>query len=476
MLPFADLSEKKDQEFFSDGLTEELLDLLAKTPWLQVIARKSSFSFKGKSDDIPTIARKLNVANILEGSVRKSGIRLRVTTQLIRADTGVHVWSETYDREVRDVFKVQDEIAGAITRVLTHRLLGGDEAGKSNSPKAMDQVAYLLYLEGQHEFRPHTKEGTEKAIELFKQVTVLQPDFSDGFAALGAAYLNNAEDHKERTDLIPAAGAALARALLLDPTNLRAVSSHLDLALHARDWPSAAADARRMKAINPYSATTLGEMFRYYQLLGFPDLALDAARGAAALDPLSFVRRLNVAAALLRIARYPEGAAAALSALELQPKHVFMLSLLCTADAYSGRVGDARAIAAELSLSKDPDDRDGCLFDIVVAERRLADARKLNDTMAARFPGGSNQASDLAANYAEAHEFDLAATWLERGYDKKDFAIFTVQFTASIPRAFFDTDRWKKFLRRPMTVAWQQAHDRLAAELAAEGQKPASGI
>jgi TolB-like protein len=104
------MSEKRDQEYFSDGLAEELLDLLAKVPGLQVIARTSSFSFKGKSDDIPSIARKLNVANVLEGSVRKSGDRLRVAAQLVRADTGVQFWSETYDREVRDVFQVQDEI------------------------------------------------------------------------------------------------------------------------------------------------------------------------------------------------------------------------------------------------------------------------------------------------------------------------------------------------------------------------------
>jgi TolB-like protein len=110
VLPFLDMSEKRDQEYFSDGLAEELLDLLAKVPGLQVIARTSSFSFKGKSDDIPSIARKLNVANVLEGSVRKSGDRLRVAAQLVRADTGVQFWSETYDREVRDVFQVQDEI------------------------------------------------------------------------------------------------------------------------------------------------------------------------------------------------------------------------------------------------------------------------------------------------------------------------------------------------------------------------------
>ena len=134
VLPFADLSEKKDQEYFSDGLAEELLDLLAKTPGLHVIARTSSFSFKGTSEDIPTIARKLNVANILEGSVRKSGNRLRVTTQLIRAQSGEDFWSETYDRELKDVFQVQDEIAGAVVAALKVSLL--DAAPSRATPTA----------------------------------------------------------------------------------------------------------------------------------------------------------------------------------------------------------------------------------------------------------------------------------------------------------------------------------------------------
>src|ERR1700721_762976 len=114
VLPFVDMSEKKDQEFFSDGLSEELIDLLTNIPGLQVPARTSSFYFKGKSEDVSTIARRLLVSHILEGSVRRSGKRLRVTAQLIRADNGYHLWSKTYDRDVSDIFKVQDEIANAV--------------------------------------------------------------------------------------------------------------------------------------------------------------------------------------------------------------------------------------------------------------------------------------------------------------------------------------------------------------------------
>jgi TolB-like protein len=123
VLPFADMSEKKDQEYFSDGMAEEIIDLLVKVPELKVPARTSSFYFKGKSTQIPEIAKELGVAHVLEGSVRKSGNHLRVTAQLVRADNGYHLWSETYDRQLDDVFKTQDEIAGAVVKALKVSLL-----------------------------------------------------------------------------------------------------------------------------------------------------------------------------------------------------------------------------------------------------------------------------------------------------------------------------------------------------------------
>jgi TolB-like protein len=135
VLPFVDMSEKKDQEYFSDGLSEELIDILTKVSDLRVPARTSSFYFKGKSEDIPTIARRLLVAHVLEGSVRKSGNHMRITVQLVRADTGYHVWSQTYDRQVDDIFKVQDEIAGAVVKALKISLVGGalpEAAGTQN--------------------------------------------------------------------------------------------------------------------------------------------------------------------------------------------------------------------------------------------------------------------------------------------------------------------------------------------------------
>ena len=184
VLPFADMSEKHDQEYFSDGLAEELLDLLAKTPGLRVIARTSSFYFKGKQAPLTEIAKTLNVANILEGSVRKSGNRLRVTTQLIRADTGEHLWSDTYDRDLKDIFQVQDDIAGAVVRALKATLLVKN--GPGDRTDNMD--AYALFLQGRSLSNQGSASDLRKATQVLQRAVELDPNYAAAWAALSDAF------------------------------------------------------------------------------------------------------------------------------------------------------------------------------------------------------------------------------------------------------------------------------------------------
>lgn len=182
VLPFVDMSEKKDQEYFSDGLSEELIDMLTKIPDLRVPARTSSFYFKGKSETIATIARALGVANLLEGSVRKAGNQLRVTAQLIRADNGYHLWSETYDRELKDVFKVQDEIAGAVVSALKLKLAPEQQAEHAHS--TTNTEAYMQYLLGrQLYFRANDAEGLGQAISAYQKAIALDPKYAAAYAA-----------------------------------------------------------------------------------------------------------------------------------------------------------------------------------------------------------------------------------------------------------------------------------------------------
>jgi TolB-like protein len=183
VLPFVNMSTDKDQEYFSDGLSEELLNLLAKIPDLKVIARTSSFSFKGKNEDLRTIGEKLGVAHILEGSVRKDGDQMRITAQLIRVADGTHLWSETYDRKLEGIFKVQDEISAAVVNQLKLKLLN-----TAIQPAPMKAEAYNLYLEGKFFTGIGNKESYEKAIEKYNAALAIDPDAALVWAGLSSVY------------------------------------------------------------------------------------------------------------------------------------------------------------------------------------------------------------------------------------------------------------------------------------------------
>ena len=183
VLPFVNMSSDVEQEYFSDGISEELLNLLAKIPELRVISRSSAFSFKGKDIDIPTIAEQLNVAHILEGSVRKAGNQVRITAQLIEARSDTHLWSETYDRRLDDIFAIQDEIAATVVKKLEVTLLGTPPVVEKTDP-----AAYALVLQGGHFIDKGTSEGLEQAINALNQALEIAPDYARAWTLLAAAY------------------------------------------------------------------------------------------------------------------------------------------------------------------------------------------------------------------------------------------------------------------------------------------------
>ncbi len=181
VLPFVDMSQAHDQEYFADGMSEQILDLLAKIPGLKVIARTSSFQFKGKAEDVRTVGEKLGVATVLEGSVRKAGDRLRITAQLIRAADGSHLWSEVYDRQVSDIFRTQDEIADAVVSALKVSLLGAPAA---RAAPTSNTEAYALYLQGLSHSQRYTATDSQQATQYFKRAVALDPNFAQAWAAL----------------------------------------------------------------------------------------------------------------------------------------------------------------------------------------------------------------------------------------------------------------------------------------------------
>jgi adenylate cyclase len=252
VLPFLDMSEKHDQEYFSDGLAEELLDLLSRTPGLRVIARTSSFYFKGKQASLTEIAKTLNVANLLEGSVRKSGNRLRVTTQLIRADTGQHLWSESYDRDLKDVFQVQDDIAAAVVKALRTTLLVSSPENRTKNIEA-----YTLFLQGRSLANQASATDERKATQVLRRAVELDPSYSSAWAALAnvlfelSAYTDSGQDVDAD---MKSARIAVQRALELDPGNASAYYLRATIRIvYDHDPKGAIADIEAARRSDPNS-------------------------------------------------------------------------------------------------------------------------------------------------------------------------------------------------------------------------------
>src|SRR5579864_2515192 len=254
VLPFANMSADKENEYFSDGLAEEILNLLSKIPSLKVIARTSSFAFRGKEQDITTIAEALRVQNILEGSVRRSGNRIRVTAQLIHADDGTHLWSERYDRDMTDVFAIQDEIGQAISEALKLRL--------APRAKTVNIEAYQNYLKGQYHFLRFTPESLAKAKEFFEQALSIDPNYASAYSGLAVYYYTLATfGMKPAGEVAPLVKSAAEKALAADPSNSEAHSVLASIAaMFDYDWKAAEQHFRKAMAAEPVSPMV---RFRY---------------------------------------------------------------------------------------------------------------------------------------------------------------------------------------------------------------------
>ena len=306
VLPFVDMSELKDQEYFSDGLAEELIALLTRVSELHVPARTSSFYFKGKQATITEIAAALHVAHVLEGSVRKAGNTIRITVQLVRVDTGYHLWSQAYDRTLEDIFKVQDEIAGAVVRSLSVALLSGTLPARTSVPNS---EAYQLYLRGRFHWNRRSPEDFHKAIGFFQQAIAIDPGYALAYTGLADCYsLLPIYDRKaSATETMLQAKAAILKALSIDDSLAEAHASlGLILGLYDFDW--AGAERHYLRAIEFHPNAPAPHQW-YGELLvncGKFDAGLAQSRAALALDPLSQVANLALGIALNSARRFDE--------------------------------------------------------------------------------------------------------------------------------------------------------------------------
>jgi len=261
VLPFSDLSENKDQEYFSDGLSEELIDHLAQNTELKVVARSSSFAFKDKNEDVRAIAATLGVTNLLQGSVRKAGDRLRITARLIRATDGVLLWSETYDRKLDDIFKLQDEISMMVAKALDAALNSAPGTGALTAAKQHANIeAYNLILQGNYYFWRGNKGDEAKAVDFFQQALEKDPQYAQAWAKLARVYAwqGNNGDLAADAAIVKSRDAA-ERALAIDPNSAEAYYARGNMhRLLAGDWASALSDYERALALDPNGQVGVG--------------------------------------------------------------------------------------------------------------------------------------------------------------------------------------------------------------------------
>jgi len=310
VLPFTNLSGDASRDYFSDGMSEELLNLLARIPGLKVASRTSSFAYKGRNVDIREVGQELGVETVLEGSVRQAGDQVRITAQLIDAETGFHLWSETYDRKLEDIFRVQDEIAAAIVDKLRIELAPQEQALAVRDKAPTQNVeAYELYLQGQAAWKRRGEENLRKAIDLYQRAIGLDPGFARAYAALASAYVvlpGYTREPGDEAQLLPMAETAARRALSIDPKIGEAHAVLAQMNSERGDLLDAESGFFFAISLEPNAATP----HHWYSILlgkvGRLDQALEQARRAQELDPTSAIVAANLAAHYLARREYDQ--------------------------------------------------------------------------------------------------------------------------------------------------------------------------
>jgi TolB-like protein/predicted TPR repeat methyltransferase len=449
VLPFADMSPEGDQEYLSDGIAEELLNLLVQIPDLQVAARTSSFSFKGKDMKIADVARELHVAHILEGSVRKAGDRVRITAQLIKADDGYHLWSETFDRTLDDVFAIQDEISAAVVAALKVRLLGAAPKSGEVNPEA-----YAQYLQGRYFTERRTRKDGENAFAAYRKALAISPDYAAAWAGLsivlgrqaGQSYIELHEGYKE-------ARAAAQKALELDP-NLPEAHAALGFIQVSYDWDWAGAQASLQRALElaPGDARILAQMGVLQRYLGNMDASIELNRRAVELDPLALIGYHQLGLALTWNGQLDEALINYDHLLTLNPDFAAGNLARSRLLILQGKLPEALAAA---EAETEPFWRAFGVLINLYAQGRTAEAD-------AELPGfiAANQgeaAYQIAQIYGFRGDRDKVFEWLERAWAQRDGGLPEMLYDPMLTQ-FADDPRWAEVLKKVgLYEAWLRA-------------------
>ena len=439
VLPFVNMSSDKEQDFFSDGISEELLNLLAKIPALHVAARTSSFSFKGQNVEIPEIAKRLLVAHVLEGSVRKSGDQVRITAQLIRAGDGYHLWSETYDRKLDDIFKIQDEISQKVVEQLKVTLLGAAPTARATDPKA-----YALYLQARQLGQQNKADAFKESDRLYQQALAIDPRYApawDGLCRNGA--------NETSIGLVPTregfarAREAANKALAIDPDHAPASSCLGWIAMFGdNDLAAAAQHYGRALSLDPVDLSVWNGTSALLSSLGRLDEALAFDEAGVRRDPVNVTALFNLGIDQRNTARYAAAIASFRTALSLSPgrgsAHMNLgMSLLLS--------GDAAAGLAEVEQETTENWRMIGLPIAYCALGRRADAdRAFADVIA---KSEKDSPSNIAYAYAYCGNADKAFEWLDNAVEYGDPGLAEIVTDNLFDKIHADP-RWLAFLRK----------------------------
>jgi len=415
VLPLLNESGDPKDEYFSDGLSEELIAALAQIKDLKVIGRSSSFRFKERKEESKTIGEKLGVATLLEGTVRKQGERVRIVAELINAADGIELWTRTFDRELKDIFAVQEEIAVAVASSLKVTLLGSDERSSANSA-TKNTEAHNAYLLGHYYFQRRNLEDYRKAVSYFDEAIRLDPDYALAYAERSEAWSLIGDLTGQRTTAWPKARSDAEKAVAIAP-ELAEARAALGWVRFFADWKFAEglSEIKRAKELSPANPTANDLLARVIIYLGRLDEAERQARQAVELDPLSIPPQNNLARVLFVEGKLDEADAIARKAAELQP---------AAASSRRWQVlvavqrGDGETALREAQLEPDEGYR---RFELALAQYVRGDRKAADAALADLIANGRDQlAYQIAEVYAVRGEADKAFEWLQLSFDNHD--------------------------------------------------------
>ncbi len=445
VLPLVNMSSDIEQEYFSDGLSEELLNLLAQVPGLHVAGRTSSFSFKGKPTTIGEIGRALNVATVLEGSVRKSGERVRITAQLIDAGDGYHLWSQAYDRELTDIFAVQDEIAAAVVHALKLKLLPAQQPSHVGR-HVPGPEAFNHFLLGRQFLNRATEEGYNRAVSEYGKAIALEPDYAAALAGLALAEAYSGDYTETDAQMLAArarAREASERAVAHDPALGEAYTARAVLRfVFELDWEGGASDFRQALNFSPGDVMTHWQYSRLLAAQGKVADALAQARIATGLDPLSAQAWEILSRYQIALGDYPSARTSLERALDIAPEHgrapVGMgLLHLVQGDAMQAHAWYGRADKDTFRLC-------GQAMAAYSAGRQ-EDARRALDELIGTYAHTS--AYQIAEAFAWCNELEPAFAWLQRAVAQRDAGVQYLKYDPVLA-SLRDDPRYPQLLRQ----------------------------